>query len=157
MLGVFWLSPSKQEQVWQPVPISETATQLPSTITDAITEESEAIEIMEGYYIARSGREAGENPDYNYTCDAFVVKSRGPLVDYFLNLYNVVGNTVNRVDSNGNLVLNLYLNNLSVADISTVKNSDAQRMIKLEVQKTIQGGKGAGPCYSFVNILKVGE
>lgn len=155
VLGVFGLSPSKQEQVWQPVPISETVTQFPVTAADAITEESETIETMEGYYAVRSGRGAEENPDYTYTCDVFVVKNEGPLIDYFLNLYNVVGNTVNRVDSDGNLVLNLYLNNLSAADISTVKNSDVQHMIKLEVQKMIQWGKGASPCSSFVTILKV--
>ena len=156
VLGIFLLFPSKQEQVLQSIPISKTVTQLPATTTDAITEESEAIETMEGYYVARSGRGDWENHNNEYTCDTFVIKSSGPLADYFLNMITQ-GNTVNVKDPQGNLMLNIELGNLSAADKAALKNSNPQNLIKLVVQKKVQVGKGVDMCFSFLNIVKVEE
>ncbi|MBI3572191.1 hypothetical protein HY091_01490 [Candidatus Kaiserbacteria bacterium] len=88
--------------------------------TTAISGSSRATETLTGYYLQRTvqGPEdaVGATSHTNYTCDAFVVKSAGPLARYFLSLY-AQGNRVNGETAGGGLVLALDTANLNAAQL----------------------------------------
>lgn len=146
-VGVFLYSREQRE-----IPISQEQNRGQD---QAVTWDSRNIEIWEGYYLERSGRGATEDPDYEYTCDTFVIKNDGPLVDYYVRTVER-GNTINRKNVDGYLQFNLELSQLDTSEKLIIKGSNAQNLIKIEVQKKLEPGKGAHPCHSFVDILKVG-
>ena len=63
------------------------------------------------------------------------------------------GNTVNRLDSKGNLMLNIDLRRISQVDRDTILKSTSDSQVSIMVADIGGSGKDADYCSSFVNIL----
>ncbi|HVS79488.1 MAG TPA: hypothetical protein VHF05_00750 [Candidatus Paceibacterota bacterium] len=117
---------------------------------NVIGEESTTTTSFLGYYLTNNSV-AGKPKE----CSIFVIpKSSDPLFDFFSEMVQQ-GNTVNSIDSKGDLFLNVDLANVSTVDKARVVSSTESNPIILDVQKKRMEGKDAGPCTSFVDILSV--
>jgi hypothetical protein len=118
-----------------------------------IGENSTTTAVFVGYYTTRNV--IGVDGNEPETCSAFIVfKDDDPLFVYFSDMVKQ-GNTVNALDSKGNLILNVDLNAVSTATKEKLITSTSVVPITLNVQKRILHGKGASACASFVNILSI--
>ncbi len=66
------------------------------------------------------------------------------------------GNSVNEINSEGNLVINLSLDTLTPAAINQIKNSSPTNKVQLMVVRITPQPRGASSCTSFVDIIAVG-
>lgn len=86
-------------------------------------------------------------------CDEFVVKSGTEKIIKSLRDWVKQGNTVNRIDDQGNLVINIDLVTVSKRTRDIIVKTNSENPIILNVFRKIPGGKGVGNCYSFINIF----
>lgn len=78
------------------------------------------------------------------------------LHDYYVQKA-LAGNTVQRFGSNG-LLLNLPWEEIPAADREQIQEVVAQQgTVSLQLQKKIEVGRGAGPCYSFFEYRGIEE
>ena len=121
-----------------------------------INEESTTTAIFTGYYFSAKGV-YGEEDTGPYDCNTFVVakekNNQDPLFRYFMDLIQRA-NTVNKSTDNQDLILNINLDNLSLMNVKQITASTKEHPIALKVQKKVQWGQGAPPCYSFVDIIQ---
>ncbi|GEM_PF-1895867 len=122
-----------------------------STSIGEINEDSENKSEFKGYYTNITQNFYNEIK----VCDSFVVTDGDSrLVTYFKNMVNE-GNTVNQINTDGNLVIHLNLSETDSQGAIKIKNSSKSDPVIIEFQKNIQAGKDAGNCHSFFKILKV--
>lgn len=129
------------------------ATNSPSPKISAIDESSTTTAMFAGYYITRkfSGGE-GLDPA---TCPAFLVlKNDNPLFTYLSGMVKQ-GNGINALDEEGNLLLAIELDDSPSGAKKKIIESTSNHPIVLHVQKKVQYGKEAYPCFSFVDVLAV--
>lgn len=128
---------------------------IPSTVpsVSAISEDSTTTATFTGYYTTRkTHNEDGVAP---IECPILVVsKSDNPLFVYFSDMAKQ-GNTVNSLDVNGNLLLNINLDATAPDIKKKVMASIKSYPMTLQVQKRPLLGKDASPCTTFVDILSV--
>lgn len=135
------------------VPASVVATPTPNASYDpsVIGEESTTTAVFVGYYGTRLWPAHEGTPAQ--TCSIFVVqKSDDPLFTYLTDIVRQ-GSTLNALDADGNLLLNIDLDAVTVDIKSTVMASTKLKNVPLTVQKKALIGKGANACFSVVNIL----
>ncbi len=107
-----------------------------------------------GYY--RQDAKIVNNNVLSGVCDAFVVTGGDiSLRNEFIQKINQ-GNTLNSLDNQSNLVLNIQLDGLSDADKNIIVSSSSDQPIRLAVQKKQSRSMGVGQCYSPVYITDVG-
>lgn len=132
----------------KPAPSSE----VPTNIAE-INENSTTTASFVGYYTTIRKQNAEEN--ISIACNAFVThKSNDSLFQYFSKLVQE-GNTVNSLDEDDDLILNLDFDHITTEKQKKITSSTKENPIILLVQKRAFAGKGAGPCSSFVDILSI--
>ncbi len=90
-----------------------------------------------------------------FRCDAFVVLTgHKELEKYFIAMVEG-GNTVQRLDGEGRLMLNLDLDGMSGDEADAIRTSTPKQPITLRLEKKEQEGKGAHPCHSFVRYIGI--
>ncbi len=121
---------------------------------EAIGETSTPTGVFYGYYTTRTF----EDPEWEpRVCDVFVAdKSDDPLFQYFSDLVRK-GNTVNSLDAEGKLLMNIDLKGVTPQVKEKIVTSTSGSPIFLEVRKKRMEGKDAMPCFSFVDSLSVKE
>jgi hypothetical protein len=108
--------------------------------------------VLKGYYTTVDGVAWGDVPE---KCDVLTVTGGSKsLINDFTDWINS-GNAVNRLDSKQNLLLNIFLDNLSDQERSKIKKSSPSNPVELRVIRTIPQGRAAGSCSSFVDIITV--
>ena len=91
-----------------------------------------------------------------YQCDQFVVTEGGETFTQSFQEMVESGNSVNQIDENGYLVLNLNFSEITATNVSLIKGSAVSNPVSVSLEKVEQGlGQGTGPCHSFVNITEV--
>lgn len=86
------------------------------------------------------------------TCDSFVIiDGNGATVD---SLRKTVtgGNTVNRIDESGRLVINISFNETDPVLSNKIKTSSESRPINVNLSIKEGSGKDASPCQSIVKL-----
>ncbi len=127
--------------------------QVSTSTTPTISPETENIGEFVGYYTNQK-RYWIENTG-PYICDEFVIlKGDSTITDYFKAMVEY-GNSINRIDENGNLILAISLENISSEINTRVKRSTEVHPVQLTLKKKVQSGRGAPECYSFFDILSV--
>lgn len=122
---------------------------------ESITEDSETIGDFNGYYTTYD--KYSDWDEATSTCPALVVFSGNKeLIKYFSDMVDI-GNSVNRKDVNGNLVINLDTTILDPKTLSLLQNSFKDNPITITLQKKIQKGVDAPTCYSFFKIVRIGN
>jgi hypothetical protein len=122
--------------------------------TSTVYWNTENVADFSGYYVKRENVYGEENTG-PFTCDSFVVLNGDEaLTKYFKDMVEK-GNTVNALDGNKNLRINLDLNLASSTDKVKIINSTKEKPVTLTLKKKVEPGKGAPACYSFFNILEV--
>ena len=86
-------------------------------------------------------------------CDEFVVKSGTEKFIKSFRDWVKQENTVNRIDSQGNLVVNIDLTSVSKKTRDIIVKTNSTNSITLNVFRKIPGERGVGNCYSFINIF----
>lgn len=108
--------------------------------------------LIKGYYTQTEREIFGET----YQCDTLVVTdgSEG-LRNHLLSLVNN-GNTVNITNAQGQLTVNLNLDNATSIEKETIVRSTEKEPIELLVMRPgPPPGRGAAPCESLINILEL--
>jgi len=125
-----------------------------TTSTSTVSWNTENMGDFSGYYVKRENVYGEENTG-PFVCDSFVVlNGNEPLIKYYKDMVEK-GNTVNALDENGSLRINLDLNGISDVNRSKIINSSKNNPIILALKKKIEPGKGAPACHSFFEILEV--
>lgn len=131
---------------------STPSSRIPTNIA-GINEDSTTTATFVGYYTTIRKQNAEE--DISTTCNVFVThKGNDSLFQYFSKLVRE-GNTVNSLDEDGDLILNLDFDHLTIEEQRKIISSTKENPITLLVQKKAFTGKDAGPCTSFVDILSI--
>jgi hypothetical protein len=128
-----------------------------------ISEDSENIGDFKGYYVKKiipgeyQIQEGGDLTDRVFvattTCDTFVILSGNqPIIDYYKELITS-GNGINSLDKNGNLIVNIDIDNLDISKKLTVLNSNQTNPISITLQKNILQGRGAGHCSKSLKAI----
>jgi hypothetical protein len=108
--------------------------------------------VLEGYYTTADRVDWG---DVSVKCDVLTVTGGSKsLISDFIDWVKS-GNAVNRLDSKQNLLLNIFLDNLSDQERLKIKKSSPANPVVLRVIRTIPQGRAAGSCFSFVDIITV--
>ena len=104
--------------------------------TEIVSETSENEFDVHGYYEKRS---RGWYDDYKeHLCDSFyVLGGDDTIIDYFRKMV-MRGNTVNQMNSDGKLIINLDLSSLSPADVDKIKSSNSLSNITLRLKKLLR-------------------
>lgn len=111
---------------------------------------------LRGYYRQeeRGGSEMLDGE--TLTCDQFVIREGGEEFSQEYRSMIARGNTVNQLDPEGNLVLNLDLEQVNESRQAEIQATTQANPGVIELRKVDQGpGRGVGPCYSFVEIVDV--
>lgn len=90
-----------------------------------------------------------------HICDSFIVLSGD---EYLIEKYKQLvkdGNTINRLDAQGRLILNLDLKPLP--QDWAIKITSSSQAITLLINEKDMEGRGVEPCYSFVDVQAVQE
>lgn len=98
-----------------------------------------------------------DDVDHNgpVVCDTLVVTDGNqPLIDNLKEWVNN-GNTMNSINENGQLVANIYLDNLSLEEQQFITSSTPDDPVDLSVIRKTPEGRGAPACESFLDIIKV--
>lgn len=129
---------------------NKTATPLP------VAEESETQGVFKGYYEAEVKPGIASDGIPSQTCNTFVVEEgHSELVAYFKDMV-VSGNTVQTLNQNGQLRINLPWNEISDSDRAVILASSPNEPATIELRKKIQEGKGtADRCHSFFSFVGV--
>ncbi len=156
--GSYYLYSQNNNQVKQTPSTTATATKE----SNMVEEDSQNIGQFTGYYkgdviggcIQMEGQDSGECTNVaTSTCDTFVVtEGDKPMVSYFKNLVTI-GNTVNHLDNEGRLVLNIDMYGIENKKGKQIIKSDERNPITITLQKKIQWGGGAGLCGTFVKVI----
>lgn len=118
--------------------------------TENVLHTVEGFAKLKGYYET----ETRDYFDKEFSCDTLVVTGGSQsLIDHFTSWIRI-GNTVNSLDKEGNVVLNLDLTEISSLDNSKIKASNPNNEVELSVIRRMSEDRGAAPCESFVNIIK---
>lgn len=88
-------------------------------------------------------------------CDVLVVTGGDSLLISTLEDMVERGNTVNSLDENGNLLMNIETEKLSVQDSERILNSTVSNPANLLVAEKVPEGRAASVCHSFVSITSV--
>jgi hypothetical protein len=119
----------------------------------AITETSETIGEFMAYYTPYEDTAWGETK----MCDSMTIVSGDNLLTYSTDMVKQ-GNTVNKLNEQGELVMHFDLSHLLPYEKEMIKNSTSNNPVILTVQKyAVLGGKEAAVCHSFTKILSVRE
>ncbi len=122
-----------------------------SAKTTASTTEFWGLAQIEGYYQSIEREAWGETKK----CDSFVVTGGSQVFRDFMQNLVKIGNTVNLLDENKNVVINIDVSKLSQIDKTKILNSKESKFVKLSILKPTLEAHGAPVCYSFVEILNV--
>jgi|SRR3989344_3563596 len=111
------------------------------------------VEVVTGYYseIEREGWE-GEA----VRCNVFVVEPMDQKGDIIENLlYHIsYGNTVNSIDANGNLEVNIDFSGVSENKRNMIRMSSKDNKIDISLQRKVSEDGGVPSCFSFVTIVE---
>lgn len=107
---------------------------------------------LSGYYTTYSKKDWG---DVDVTCDALVVTSGNTKLIGNLMAWIKQGNSINKLNDKGELVLNINLKSLSENIQQKIKSSSVSSLINLDVIRILPVGRGASACTSFVDIITV--
>ncbi len=128
----------------------------PLVITENIEYDAELV----GYYTTweksyDSSDFNGEEGPVSFTCDTLVVTGGDDkLIGYFRGLISG-HNTVNRLDENNNLLLNLDFSEIADSEKNEILSSSLAHPVSIKVRKKIEPGRSARPCESFFKIISV--
>ncbi len=114
-----------------------------------VTEESQPQGVFKGYY-ERLREDRGSQ-----TCNTLVVVGgHEGLITYFKALVTY-GNSVNTINKDGNLQINLPWSEMPESDRSRILASTPNQPVQIELKKKIPEGKGASTCFSFLSFVRV--
>ena len=106
---------------------------------------------LKGYY----HKYESDNFGTLMVCDSLIVTGGSQaLIDNFTYLIDE-GNSLNKIDKNGNLLVNIKSNELSPIITQKIKSSNINNQIELDVIRKTPEGRGASTCTSFIEILSV--
>lgn len=89
------------------------------------------------------------------TCQAFtVLDGDSEPISYYRDLIKN-GNTLNRLDSKDNLILNIKTSDLSLEEKNIIFKSSKQKPINLNLKMKPEGESDANYCDSMVNLVSV--
>lgn len=89
------------------------------------------------------------------TCDAFrVVNGSGPMFEHFMELITT-GNSLNALDSQGNLMIRIDITDLDKQNLEVLKKSSEDSNVTLSFIRRTPEGRSAGDCESVITILDV--
>ena len=135
---------------------SQTKNQQVNTVNEIINQDSKNKAQFTGYYLSKTvgGRipvEGGTEGEYVYvatsTCDSFVVLGGNEsLINYFKDLIKI-GNTINKLDEKGNLIVNIDMSNVDVSKKILIVNSNKTKPITIDVEKTARPDSGQNICW----------
>ncbi len=117
-----------------------------------ITEESRQLGLFAGYYT--TFEQNIWDSDSTRLCHALVVTDGDrELTQYFIDMVVEGGNTVQHIDSEGRLVLNLPWDSIPQVDKERIQASSEDSQITLSLRKKIPRGTEAPACYSFFDYV----
>jgi hypothetical protein len=135
-----------------PPAIIETQYSFPSAF-ESVSSTKPAIYEVAGYYSKLEKRNEYDGSFYDTsTCDTFITnKNENDLTLRMAKLIEA-GNTVNAFTENGDLRLNISLNDTDEALKKVIQDSSVNSPVLILMSEPERDGKGAGPCTSFVKI-----
>jgi nitrate reductase NapAB chaperone NapD len=93
--------------------------------------------------------------DEHVTCDVLVVTGGSEELIEDLKAWVNRGNSVNKIDNEGKLIVNIDLEKLSPQDSNIIKNSNLNNPVKINLVRVTPQGGGASYCASFIDIVGV--
>jgi hypothetical protein len=106
---------------------------------------------LKGYFITYNKKDR----DVDVTCAALVIKSGNTKLIDNLIAWVKNGNSINRINDKGELLLNIDLSSLSESIQQKIKSSTESNLIDVNVIRILPRGMGAPGCTSFVDIIGV--
>jgi hypothetical protein len=163
----FWLGAMKAEKIFIEVPrlvrhvnrVASTDLSASQNLMSGVSENEleAATTTFVGYYSTRFEKYGEEETLYNATCEEFIVKKSNDLSWKSFEEMIEAGNTINKIDpSSGDLLLNIDTDDLDPQLKAKILRSSKFSPIALQFTDKVSQGKGASPCYSFVNIVGIG-
>lgn len=148
-LFIYFINSQSNTPTLEEVPGYEEEQEETDTLID-----SEIRAQVKGYY-RQEERGAGEMfGDETFMCDQLVITEGGEEFSQEYRDMIADGNTVNQLDANGNLILNLDLEAVGESKQAEIKASTEEEPVMVDLRKVEQGlGHGVSPCYSFVEII----
>jgi hypothetical protein len=131
-----------------------------TSMTEDVTWESGRMGEFVGYYEEVTNTKqmydsdsSNSNNYYQVTCGTFtVLDGDKPLIDFYKKLV-LEGNTVNRFDKKGRLVINLNLNEASLEQKTAILNSSEVSPTVIKMQQKNPSYSEAGDCEASLKII----
>ena len=93
--------------------------------------------------------------DVPQQCDSFIVQAAPEeLLEKYWSLLEM-GNSVNRMNEDGNLIMNIRLDPLTEGEQELIRNSTAERPVSIFVYIRPPTETGIGTCSSMMRVLRV--
>lgn len=107
--------------------------------------------VLKGFYVQAKKDNFGEQ----VVCDGLVITGGSERLEASYRKRVDEGNTLNFINENDQVVVNLRLDNLSESMQAKIKASTAESPVRLDVEVMKPLGTEVGPCFSDIKVLAV--